>query len=99
VLAGLLAAAAATSTVGVGAALLAVYSAGLAAPFLLLGWAVAHGHRRGRGAGLLGRHQRLLARIGGALLVAMGAAMVAGWWTQLFGPLVRWFAGSGWPPI
>jgi cytochrome c-type biogenesis protein len=99
VLAGLLAAAAATSTVAVGAGLLAVYSAGLAAPFLLLAWTVAHGRRPGGGPGLLGRHHRLLARIGGVLLVAMGLAMVAGWWTQLFGPLLRWFARSGWPPI
>src|SRR6266545_582778 len=63
-----------------------------------LGAAVARGQGRGRGLGLLGRHHRLLARVGGTLLVAMGLAMVAGWWTQLFGPLVRWFARSGWPP-
>jgi cytochrome c-type biogenesis protein len=98
VLAGLLAAAAASPTAGTGAALLGVYSAGLAVPFLLLAWAVARG-RRGGGVGLLGRHHRLLARIGGGLLVVMGAAMVAGWWTQLFAPLVRWFARAGWPPI
>src|SRR6266545_4296398 len=101
VLAGLLAAAAATSTVAIGAGLLAVYAAGLAVPFLGLAWAIARGqdHARGRGAGLLGRHHRLLAWVGGSLLAAMGLAMVAGWWTQLFGPLVRWFARSGWPPI
>ncbi len=100
VLAGVLAAAAATSTVAVGAGLLAVYAAGLAVPFLGLAWAVARGQRRGGGAvGLLGRHHLLLARVGGTLLAAMGLAMVAGWWTQLFAPLVRWFARSGWPPI
>ncbi len=100
VLAGLLAAAAATPTAAAGAGLLAVYTAGLGVPFLLLAWAVARGHRRGGGAArLLGRHQRLLARVGGTLLAAMGLAMVAGWWTLLFGPLVRWFARSGWPPI
>jgi cytochrome c-type biogenesis protein len=100
VLAGLLAAAAATSTVAVGAGLLAVYSAGLAVPFLGLAWAVARGRSRGGGgAGLLGRHHRQLALVGGTLLAGMGLAMVAGWWTQLFAPLVRWFARSGWPPI
>jgi cytochrome c-type biogenesis protein len=99
VLAGLLAAAAATSTVAVGAGLLAVYSAGLAVPFLGLAWAVARGQGRGRRVGLLGRHYRLLGRVGGTLLVAMGLAMVAGWWTQLFAPLLRWFARAGWPPI
>jgi cytochrome c-type biogenesis protein len=100
VLAGLLAAAAATPTATIGAGLLAVYAAGLAVPFLLLAWAVTRGRSRGGGAaGLLSRHQRLLARVGGALLAAMGLAMVAGWWTQLFAPLLRWFARSGWPPI
>ena len=96
VLAGLLTAAAATRTAAVGAGLLAVYAAGLAVPFLLLAWAVAHG--RGPG-GLLRRHHHALARLGGGLLLAMGAAMVAGWWTRLFAPLVRSFARAGWPPI
>jgi cytochrome c-type biogenesis protein len=96
VLAGLLTAAAATRTAAVGAGLLAVYAAGLAVPFLLLAWAVAHGRGSGR---LLGRHHALLARLGGGLLLAMGAAMVAGWWTRLFAPLVRAFARAGWPPI
>jgi cytochrome c-type biogenesis protein len=86
----------ATRTAAVGAGLLAVYAAGLAVPFLLLAWAVAHGRGSGR---LLGRHHALLARLGGGLLLAMGAAMVAGWWTRLFAPLVRAFARAGWPPI
>jgi cytochrome c biogenesis protein CcmG/thiol:disulfide interchange protein DsbE len=89
--------AAPSPTAGAGAALLGVYSAGLAVPFLGLAWAVAHG-RRG-GVGLLGRHHLLLARVGGGLLVVMGAAMVAGWWTQLFAPLVRWFARAGSPAL
>jgi cytochrome c-type biogenesis protein len=100
VLAGLLTAAAASPTATAGAALLGVYAAGLAVPFLLLAWAVAHGRgRRGGGVGLLGRHHRLLAHLGGGLLVVMGTAMVAGWWTRMFAPLVRWFARAGWPPI
>jgi cytochrome c-type biogenesis protein len=100
VLAGLLAAAAASPSAAAGAGLLAVYTVGLAVPFLLLAWAVARGRRGSGGAAkLLGRHQRLLARVGGTLLVAMGLAMIAGWWTQLFGPMLRWFARSGWPPI
>jgi len=99
VLAGLLAAAAVTSTVAIGAGLLAVYAAGLALPFLGLAWVVARGQDRAGAGGLLGRHHRLLAQVGGSLLVVMGLAMVAGWWTQLFGPLLRWFARSGWPPI
>jgi len=96
VLAGLLTAAAASQTAAAGAALLAVYAAGLAVPFLLLAWTVARGRV---GLGLLRRHHQALARAGGALLVAMGLAMVAGYWTQLFTPLLRWFARLGWPPI
>src|SRR6266516_4686634 len=41
----------------------------------------------------------LLARVGGTLLAAMGLAMLVGWWTQMFAPLLRWFARSGWTPI
>jgi cytochrome c-type biogenesis protein len=100
VLAGLLAAAAASPTMLAGASLLGVYSAGLAVPFLGLAWMVARGRdRRGEAVGLLGRRHRVLAYLGGTLLVAMGLAMVAGWWARLFGPLLRWFARSGWPPI
>jgi cytochrome c-type biogenesis protein len=96
VLAGLLATAAASRTAAVGAALLAVYAAGLAVPFLLLAWAVARGRA---GVGLLRRRHQTLARAGGALLVVVGLAMAAGAWTQLFAPLVRLFVRSGWPPI
>ncbi len=96
VLAGLLAAAAASRTAAVGAGLLAVYAAGLAVPFLALAWAVARGRA---GVGWLRRHHRVLARLGGSLLLVMGLAMVAGYWTQLFTPLIRLFARSGWPPI
>jgi cytochrome c-type biogenesis protein len=96
VLAGLLAAAAASQTATVGTALLAVYAAGLAVPFLAVAWATARGRVS---VGWLRRWQPVLARTGGALLVVMGLAMVAGYWTQLFTPLIRWFARSGWPPI
>jgi cytochrome c-type biogenesis protein len=96
VLASLLAAAAASQTAAVGTALLAVYAAGLAVPFLAVAWAAARGRV---GVGWLRRSQPALARTGGGLLVVMGAAMVAGYWTQLFAPLIRWFARSGWPPI
>jgi cytochrome c-type biogenesis protein len=96
VLAGLLAAAAASQTAVVGTALLTVYAAGLAVPFLAVAWAAARGRV---GVGWLRRWQPALAWTGGGLLVVMGVAMVAGYWTQLFAPLIRWFARSGWPPI
>lgn len=96
VLAGLLTAAAASQTVSVGVALLAIYAAGLALPFLALAWGVAHGRA---GIGWLRRHHRALSWLGGSLLVTMGVAMAAGYWTRLFTPLVRLFVRSGWPPI
>jgi cytochrome c-type biogenesis protein len=96
VLAGLLATAAGSRTAAVGAALLAVYAAGLGVPFLLVAWAVARGRA---GIGLLRRHHRMFAWTGGALLVAIGLAMALGFWTRLFAPLVRLFVQSGWPPI
>jgi cytochrome c-type biogenesis protein len=96
VLAGLLTTAAGSGTATVGAALLAVYAAGLAVPFLLLAWAVARGRA---GIDWFRRHHRWLARAGGALLVVIGLAMALGVWTRLFAPVVRLFVRSGWPPI
>jgi cytochrome c-type biogenesis protein len=96
VLAGLLTTAAGSGTAAVGAALLGVYAAGLAVPFLLLAWAVARGRA---GVGFFRRHHRLFAWAGGALLVVIGLAMALGFWARLFAPLVGLFSRSGWPPI
>jgi cytochrome c-type biogenesis protein len=96
VLAGLLTTAAGSGNAAVGAALLAVYAAGLAVPFLLLAWAVARGRA---GIGIFRRHHRLLAWAGGALLMVIGLAMALGFWTRLFAPLIGLFSRSGWPPI
>jgi len=96
VLGGLLTTAAGSGTAAVGAALLGVYAAGLAVPFLLLAWAVARGRA---GVGFFRRHHRLFAWAGGALLVVIGLAMALGFWARLFAPLVGLFSRSGWPPI
>jgi cytochrome c-type biogenesis protein len=96
VLAGILTAAATTGRAWVGAGLLFMYSLGLGIPFLLLAWSQA------RAAGTftwLRRHGRGIERIGGSVLVLMGVLMIAGQWTRLFIPLLRWFARTGWPPI
>lgn len=96
VLASILAAAATTGTAWTGAGLLFVYSLGLGLPFLLLAW----GHSRASSAlGWFRRHGRKIEIGGGLLLVAMGTLMIAGLWTQLFTPLIRWFARNEWPPI
>jgi cytochrome c-type biogenesis protein len=96
VLAGILTAAATTRTAWTGAGLLFVYSLGLGIPFLLLAWGQA---RATRAFGWFRRHGRAIERIGGAVLLLMGVLMIAGQWTRLFIPLIRWFARSGWPPI
>lgn len=96
VLASILAAAATVQTAWAGAGLLFVYSLGLGLPFLLLAW----GHARAATTfSWFRRHGQAIERFGGVLLLSMGVLMVAGWWTQLFTPLIRWFAKSGWPPI
>lgn len=96
VLAGILTAAATTQTAWTGAGLLFVYSLGLGIPFLLLAWGQTGATRA---FGWFRRHGRAIERIGGAVLLLMGALMIAGQWTRLFIPLIRWFARSGWPPI
>lgn len=60
-----------------GAVLAAVFALGLGLPFVLAGLAYERASRAFR---WLGRHQMLLMRIGGLMLVAVGLAMVTGWW-------------------
>lgn len=74
ILGTILAVAGAQDTVGRGVYLLAVYSAGLAVPFLLCGWSVEFL------LGLMGRmrrHFELLEKGAGLLLVAIGVLMLA----------------------
>jgi len=79
-----------------GAILLALYSAGLGIPFVLL----ALGFTRAQGSlGWLRRHGRHIEVLGGTLLVAVGTLFVTGRWLALFRPMQRWFAQLGWPPI
>lgn len=88
--------AAASGTAVWGAILLALYSAGLGIPFVLLGL----GFSRANGSlGWLRRHGRLIEQAGGVLLLGVGVLFVSGRWAPLFRPLQRWFARFGWPPI
>ena len=96
VLATVLATAAATQTVAWGAVLLVLYSVGLGLPFIGL----ALGFQRAKGSlAWLRRHGRLIERLGGVLLVAVGLLFVSGTWRSLFVPLQRSFAQFGWPPV
>lgn len=96
VLAGILTAAASTSSAVWGGALLFTYSLGLGIPFLVLAYVSARG---GRVSSWLRRRARLIDFAGGVVLVLMGVLMITGQWTRLFAPLLRLFSRAGWPPL
>lgn len=96
ILATILATAATTGSAWWGAILLALYSAGLGIPFVLLALGF---NRAQRSMAWLRRNGRHIERLGGTLLVAVGVLFVTGRWAPLFRPLQRWFAELGWPPI
>ncbi len=84
VLATILAAAAATSTIAWGAFLLGLYSIGLGVPFILL----ALGLGRAKGSfDWLRRNGRRIEIVGGVALVGVGILFVTGAWTSFFHPL------------
>lgn len=67
------------ATAGRGALLSGVYCLGLGVPFII----AALAYRRALGAfGVVRRHQQWVTRIGGAMLVLVGLALVTGWWDQ-----------------
>jgi cytochrome c-type biogenesis protein len=66
-------------TAGRGALLAAVYCLGLGVPFIV----AALAYRRALGAfQVIRRHQQWVTRIGGAMLVLVGLALVTGFWDQ-----------------
>jgi cytochrome c-type biogenesis protein len=67
------------ATAARGALLSGVYCLGLGVPFII----AALAYRRALGAfGVVRRHQQWVTRIGGAMLVLVGLALVTGWWDQ-----------------
>jgi cytochrome c-type biogenesis protein len=67
------------ATAGRGALLAGIYCLGLGVPFIV----AALDYRRALGAfGFIRRHQQWVTRIGGAMLVLVGLALVTGWWDQ-----------------
>lgn len=75
VLGAILTASAATATIGEGVKLLAIYSAGLGLPFLIVAALIDRLAGRPRGLGRMGRR---LNQAAGAVIVAMGIAMMTG---------------------
>ncbi len=66
-------------TAGRGALLAAIYCFGLGLPFIV----AALAYRRALGAfRVIRRHQQWVTRIGGAMLVLVGLALITGWWDQ-----------------
>lgn len=96
VLATVLATAAASETAGWGGVLLALYSLGLGVPFVLLALSLT---RACGSLDWLRRHGRLIERLGGVMLIAVGILFVTGEWRRFFVPLQRSFARWGWPPL
>jgi len=75
-----------------GAVLSAAYCIGLGLPFIL----IALGYRRSLFAtAFLRRHSRVIARFGGAFLVAIGFALVTGVWDHMMAILRGWASGAG----
>ena len=96
ILATILTTAAVAGTAWWGGILLALYSAGLGIPFVLL----ALGFNRAQTTmAWLRRNGRRIEVVGGVLLVGVGVLFVTGRWMPLFRPMQRWFAELGWPPV
>ncbi len=79
------------ASAGRGAFLTFVYCLGLGVPFVAAGLAF---RRTLRAVGWMRRHQLVVLRIGGALLVVVGALLATGWWDSLVAGLRAWAAGS-----
>jgi len=73
-----------------GAFLAFVYCLGLGTPFVIAGLAF---RRTLRAVGWVRRHQLLVVRVGGGMLVAVGILLLTGWWDLLVGALRQWAAG------
>lgn len=77
---------------GRGAALALVFSLGLGIPFIV----AALAFRRMLGAvAWVRRHQVLVVRIGGALMIAVGLLLLTGVWDTVTADLRQWVAGFG----
>jgi cytochrome c-type biogenesis protein len=91
-LGAILTAASLSDSVGRGAFLLAVYSAGLAIPFLLTALAFS---RMTTAFAVVKRHYRAIVAAGGAVLIAMGVLIWTGDLTQLNVEAQRWLSELG----
>ena len=91
-LGAILSAAALTDSAGRGAFLLAVYSAGLAIPFLLTALAFS---RMTTAFAVVKRHYQAIVAAGGVILIGMGVLILTGELFQLNIEAQNWLEGSG----
>jgi cytochrome c-type biogenesis protein len=75
------------ASAGRGALLTIVYCLGLGLPFILA--ALAYRHMLGAIAWVR-RHQVVVSRVGGGMLVLVGVLLVGGWWDTLVADLRQW---------
>lgn len=75
-----------------GAVLALFYSLGLGIPFVVAGLAFS---RVSGAVAWVRKHQRAVLRVGGALMVLVGLAMVTGWWDHWMSGLRLWAAQFG----
>lgn len=73
-----------------GGVLAFVYALGLGIPFVLAGLAFA---RMNKVVRFVRRHQRLLMRIGGGLMIAVGVLLLTGGWEVLMAEVRQWATG------
>jgi cytochrome c-type biogenesis protein len=91
-LGAILSAAAASNSAGRGAFLLAVYSAGLAIPFLATALAFS---RMTTAFSVIKRHYQAIVAVGGLILIAMGILIVTGEFKQLNIEAQNWLSNLG----
>lgn len=91
-LGAILSAAAVTGSAGHGAFLLAVYSAGLAIPFILTALAFS---RMTTAFAVVKRHYQAIVAVGGVILIAMGFLILTGNLNQLNIEAQSWLESSG----
>lgn len=91
-LGAILSAAAVTGSAAHGAFLLAVYSAGLAIPFILTALAFS---RMTTAFNVVKRHYQAIVAVGGVILIAMGVLILTGNITQLNIEVQSWMENSG----
>ncbi len=72
-----------------GAVLALFYALGIGLPFLVIGVAFV---RLAGAVSWVKRHQRAVMRVGGAVMVAVGVALVTGWWDVWMADIRQWAA-------